>query len=76
MYDEEFLARMDAHIDQIKQGERLPGVDELLVPGERGHRRCLELSARGVMPLAAASWQVLVTGSESVAAPLPSVIID
>src|SRR6266508_2923155 len=36
---QEFLARMEAQIDQIKQGERLPGVEELLVPGERGQRR-------------------------------------
>jgi LDH2 family malate/lactate/ureidoglycolate dehydrogenase len=33
---QELLARIDAQIDQIKQGERPPGVDELLVPGERG----------------------------------------
>lgn len=72
----EFLGRMDAQIDQIKRGERLPGVGELLVPGERGQRRYVELTARGVVPLAAASWQVLVTGCESVAAPLPSVIND
>ena len=36
---EEFLARMEAQIEQVKAGERLAGVDELLVPGERGHRR-------------------------------------
>jgi LDH2 family malate/lactate/ureidoglycolate dehydrogenase len=70
----EFLARMDAQIDQIKQGERLPGVDELLVPGERGQRRYLELTARGEVPLAAASWQALVTSCESVGAPLPTAI--
>lgn len=52
---QEFLARIDAQIDQIKQGARLAGVDELLVPGERGQRRCLECIARGVVPLAPAS---------------------
>jgi hypothetical protein len=36
---QEFLARMDAQLDQIKQGERMPDVQELLVPGERGQRR-------------------------------------
>ena len=71
---QEFLARMDAQIDQIKQGERLPGVDELLVPGERGQRRYLDLTGRGVVPLAPASWQILATGCESLAAPLPAVI--
>jgi hypothetical protein len=57
---QEFLARMDAQLDQIKQGERLPGVEELLVPGERGQRRYLDLTARGLVPLASAScscWQ-------------------
>jgi len=71
---QEFLARMDAQIDQIKQGERLAGVDELLVPGERGQRRYLDLTARGVVPLAPASWQILTTGCTSLAAPVPAVL--
>jgi LDH2 family malate/lactate/ureidoglycolate dehydrogenase len=71
---QEFLARMDAQIDQIKQGERLPGVDELLVPGERGQRRYLDLTARGVVPLAPASWQMLATDCELLAVPLPAVL--
>jgi len=71
---QEFLARMDEQIDQIKQGERLPDVEELLVPGERGQRRYLELTARGVVPLAPAGWEILVTGLESLAAPLPAVL--
>jgi LDH2 family malate/lactate/ureidoglycolate dehydrogenase len=70
----EFLARMDAQIDQIKQGERLPGVDELVVPGERGERRSLDLTARGVVPLESAGWQVLEKVCESLTAPLPTVI--
>jgi LDH2 family malate/lactate/ureidoglycolate dehydrogenase len=70
---QEFLARMDAQLDQIKQGERLAGVDELLVPGERGQRRYLELTARGVVPLTPASWQLLATGCESLAVPLPAI---
>jgi LDH2 family malate/lactate/ureidoglycolate dehydrogenase len=71
---QEFLTRMDAQIDQIKHGERLPGVDELLVPGERGQRRYLDLTARGVVPLAPASWQVLAVGCNSLDAPLPVVL--
>ncbi len=70
----EFLARMDAQIDQIKEGERLPGVDELLVPGERGQRRYSDLTARGVVPLAPASWQILATECESLTAPLPALL--
>ena len=71
---QEFLARMDAQLDQIKQGERLPGVDELLVPGERGQRRYSDLTARGIVPLAPASWQLLATGCESLAVPPPAVL--
>ena len=70
----EFLARMDAQIDQIKQGERLPGFDELVVPGERGERRSLDLTARGVVPLGQAVWQLLEQACESLAAPLPTVL--
>jgi hypothetical protein len=63
---------MDEQIDQIKQGERLPGVAELLVPGERGQRRSMDLTASGVVPLAPASWEILATSCESLAAPLPA----
>jgi LDH2 family malate/lactate/ureidoglycolate dehydrogenase len=73
---EEFLARMDAQIDQIKRGERLLGVEELLLPGERGERRNLERTARGVVPLGPASWRMLATGCESLAVPLPAVLDD
>jgi LDH2 family malate/lactate/ureidoglycolate dehydrogenase len=71
---QEFLARMDTQLDQIKQGERLAGVEELLVPGERGQRRYLDLTARGVVPLAPASWQLLAAACKSLAAPLPAVL--
>ena len=70
----EFLERMDAQIDQIKDGGRLPGVDELLVPGERGQRRSLEHTARGAVPLAPASWRALAMSCESLGAPLPAVL--
>jgi LDH2 family malate/lactate/ureidoglycolate dehydrogenase len=72
----EFLARMDAQIDQVKQGERTPGVDELLVPGERGERRYLELTARGVVPLAPTGWQMLTSGCEALGVPLPAAVDD
>jgi LDH2 family malate/lactate/ureidoglycolate dehydrogenase len=71
---QEFLQRMDTQLDQIKQGERLPGVDELVVPGECGQRRYVELTTRGVVPVAQASWHVLVTSCDSLAAPLPAVL--
>jgi LDH2 family malate/lactate/ureidoglycolate dehydrogenase len=71
---EEFLARMDALIDQIKQGERAPGVDELVVPGERGERRYRELTARGLVPLDLVGWQMLTSGCEALGVPLPAVV--
>lgn len=70
----EFLQHMDTQLDNIKQGERLPGVDELVVPGERGQRRFLELMARGVVPVAPENWDVLATTCESLAVPLPAVL--
>ena len=71
---EEFLERMDDQLDQIKQGERLPGVDELVAPGERGQQRYLELTAREWVPVTPASWDVLVASCDSLAVPLPAVL--
>lgn len=68
---DEFLARMDELVDQIKQGERAPGVDELVLPGERGERRHRELTAAGEVPLDAAGWQLLASGCEALGVPLP-----
>jgi LDH2 family malate/lactate/ureidoglycolate dehydrogenase len=71
---QEFLERMDAQIDQICGGERLPGTGELRVPGERGQRRYLECVAAGAVPLSQASWQVLAVSCDSLGAPLPAVL--
>jgi LDH2 family malate/lactate/ureidoglycolate dehydrogenase len=71
---QEFLERMDAQLDQIQQGERMAGIEELPVPGERGQRRHRHLTFRGVVPLASASWQLLATSCESLAVPLPAVL--
>ena len=70
----EFLERMDAQIDQITDGRRLPGVDELVVPGERGQRRYLARMATGTVPLAPTTWEALATSCESLGAPLPAVL--
>ena len=71
---EEFLKRMDEQLDQIKQGGRLPGVDELVAPGERGRQRYLELTARGVVPIAPVGWDVLVASCDSLGVSLPPVL--
>jgi len=71
---DEFLQRMDKQLDQIKQGERLPGVDELVAPGERGQHRYLKLTARGVVPISPASWDALMTSCDSLAVSLPPVL--
>jgi LDH2 family malate/lactate/ureidoglycolate dehydrogenase len=71
---QEFLVRMDAQIDQIKEGERLPGVEELPAPGERGQRRCADLTTRGELPLSPASWQTLMTECERLGAPVPATV--
>jgi LDH2 family malate/lactate/ureidoglycolate dehydrogenase len=71
---EQFLARMDEQIDQVRQGERAPGVDELLVPGERGERRHEELAGRGELPLAPASRQILAGTCEALGVELPEAL--
>jgi ureidoglycolate dehydrogenase (NAD+) len=71
---EEFLARIDALIDQVKQGDRAPGVDELVVPGERGERRHRKLTARGVIPLEPAGWQILISSCEALGVPVPTAV--
>lgn len=44
----EFKARIDRTIDEIKACRRRPGVDEVLVPGERSHRKAERNRADGV----------------------------
>lgn len=71
---EEFLARVDQQIAQIKAAERGKGVDEILLPGERGHRRALELTARGTVPLSPAAWNALAHACQPLGVPLPPVL--
>jgi LDH2 family malate/lactate/ureidoglycolate dehydrogenase len=71
---EEFLGRMEDQIDQVKAGERLAGVDELFVPGERGHRRYRELTTRGTAPLSGATWEALTKACASLSIAPPPVL--
>jgi LDH2 family malate/lactate/ureidoglycolate dehydrogenase len=69
---EEFLARIEAQIAQVKVGERLAGVDELFVPGERSHRRFSELTTRGTVPLSLATWEALTKACASLSISPPA----
>ena len=68
---EEFLGRMETQIEQLKAGELLAGVDELLVPGERSHRRYSELTTRGTAPLSVSTWEALTKACASLSIPPP-----
>lgn len=46
---DEFKARMDAFIADIKAAKRRPGVDEILVPGELDYRREQEFRRSGAL---------------------------
>jgi len=69
-----FAARMDALLDQVKDGERASGVDELVTPGERGARRHRELLERGVVALEPAGWQILLASCERLGVALPEAV--
>jgi LDH2 family malate/lactate/ureidoglycolate dehydrogenase len=73
---EEFLARMEAQIDQVKASERLLGADELFVPGERGHRRYHELTTSGIAPLSATIWDALTKACASLSIPPPALTAE
>jgi LDH2 family malate/lactate/ureidoglycolate dehydrogenase len=45
---EEFKRRMDQAIDDIKACRKRPGVDEILVPGERSHQKAQQNLAEGI----------------------------
>ncbi len=71
---EEFLARMDTQIEQIKSGTRIDGVDEIFIPGERGLRRKAELLAGGTVDIVDLVWSSLESLSEEQGIPLPELV--
>jgi len=68
----EFQARMDGLVEQIKQGDRGEGADDLLLPGERGERRLRALTEQGTVPLSARTWNVLARVCASLDVELPA----
>ena len=45
---DQFHARVDQFVGEVKASERLPGVDEILLPGELEHRRTVDRLRDGV----------------------------
>lgn len=45
---EEYLQRVDSTIDRIKASKKRPGVEEILVPGERSSRQARAKAAAGI----------------------------
>ena len=44
----EFKKTVDAFVREIRQSQRLPGVDRIWLPGEQSHTKQLDRRARGV----------------------------
>ncbi|MDP6823214.1 MAG: Ldh family oxidoreductase [Dehalococcoidia bacterium] len=68
-----FLSRMDDQIEQIKNGERIEGVEEIFVPGERGLRRKSALLESGMVELADTAWSAMEAVAKDVGIGLPQV---
>jgi LDH2 family malate/lactate/ureidoglycolate dehydrogenase len=69
---DQFRARMSELAGQIRGGERAPGVDELVLPGERGERKYREATERGAIELEPAGWEMLTSGLAALGVPPPS----
>lgn len=55
---EEFFARVDRMIDEVKAAKRMSGVDEILLPGE-AELRAREANLRGDFPISRATYEAL-----------------
>ena len=69
---DQFTQRMDELVRWIKSGQRLEGVAELVIPGERGQRRASELIRAGQVPLNAVAWNTLADVCGPLGVPLPT----
>jgi len=68
---DEFVRAIDAELAELKSGDRLDAVEELFVPGERGHRRRSRLLELGVLPLAEVTWKALTDACAALEIPTP-----
>ncbi|MFN8532918.1 MAG: Ldh family oxidoreductase [Dehalococcoidia bacterium] len=57
---EAFLERMDELVRYVKASDRMEGVGEVFVPGERGQRRAAQIIESGWVPLNDLCWNALV----------------
>jgi len=73
---DQFKARIDSMIDRIKACRKRPGIEEILVPGERSYRTAVDRTQRGV-PLDAATLAELreLAGRLSVPFALEPVVV-
>ena len=65
-----FRDRVDRYVALLTQSPRAPGVEEILVPGERSHRTYLERSEKGI-PLHSKLAENLVALGEELGVPFP-----
>jgi LDH2 family malate/lactate/ureidoglycolate dehydrogenase len=67
----EFKKTVDAFIRDIRQSQRLPGVDRIWLPGEQSHAKRLDRCARGVPMPKALRESLGMVARELKIAPLP-----
>ena len=72
---DEFRERMSQQIQQIKSGKRKEGVDEILIPGERGLRRKNKILCEGTVELSALTWQAVEKVCSDCDVSLPDLVV-
>jgi LDH2 family malate/lactate/ureidoglycolate dehydrogenase len=48
---DEFISNVTTLIEKVKETKRLPGIDEIFVPGERGNRQAALIRANGTIDI-------------------------
>ena len=71
MSRDEFTSRMTELARHIRSSETIEGVNQIVLPGERGQRRAATYRAEGQVPLNPLGWKVLTEVCESVAVEAP-----
>lgn len=58
-----FITQVDDIIERVKTSRKLPGIDEILVPGERGNRQRDAVLAEGAIDIEEGLWTALVSAA-------------